>query len=136
MDTDTSTGTDQAIASDVGQWIKSSGMSVPAFCSICCRRLWTHLFPLQEPAEAPDPQQSWALCKACYAAVLLELERSSLNSSLRVRVAVGVVAAERWPRLQPGAAEREDRIWTALLLWGFAGFLLIHLVILLLIVRS
>jgi hypothetical protein len=135
MDTDTSSGLDQAIAVEAGQHITSSGLAVPTHCSICCRRLRTHLFTLREPPEAPDPQQSWALCKACYAAVLLELERSSLNSPMRVRVAAGVVAAERWPRLQPTAAEREDRIWTALLLWGFAGFFLIHLVILLLIIR-
>lgn len=135
MDTDTSSGTDQAITGEVGQRIRSHDIPVPMSCSICCKRIWAILFTLREPAEAPVPQQSWELCKSCYAAVLLELEHSPVNSPLRLRIAAGIVAAERWPRLQPSAAEREDRLWTSLLLWGFTGCMLIHLVILLWIVH-
>jgi hypothetical protein len=135
MDTDTSSGTDQAIAGEVGQPIRSRGISAPMSCSICCGHIWAILFTLSEPAEALVPQQSWELCKSCYAAVLLELEHSPVNSPLRLRIATGIVAADRWPRLRPSAAEHEERLWTALLFWGFAGFMLIHLVILLWIIR-
>ncbi len=136
MDSDTSSGVNQALAVEVGQRIRSHDLAVPAYCSICYRRIWPIFFPLREPAEAPDPQQSWSLCKGCYTAVLVELERSSLDSPVRVRVAAGIVAAERWPRLQRSAAEYEDRVWAVVLLWGFVGFTLLHLAILFLLVRS
>ncbi len=114
--------------------VASSGASVIR-CSICRKRIWAGAFTLQDPAEAPEPQQSWVLCKPCYAAALAELERSPLRTPVRVRVAIGLVAAERWPRATRFDGEREDRVWIAFLYWGFAGAMLLHLVIIVLLAQ-
>jgi hypothetical protein len=55
--------------------------------------------------------------------------RSPLRSPLRVRVAAGLVAAERWPRAQRYTGARTDRVWVAVLFWGFLGVMFFHLVI-------
>jgi hypothetical protein len=104
-------------------------------CAICRKRIWVGALTLRDPAEAPEPQQSWVLCKICFAAVQTELERSPLRSPLRVRVAVGLVAAERWPRAVRVDGEREDRVWIAFLYWGFAGAMLLHLLIIVLLAQ-
>jgi hypothetical protein len=55
---------------------------------------------------------------------------------MRVRVAVGLVAAERWPRaVRRSDGEREDRVWIAFLYWGFAGAMLLHLLIIVLLAQ-
>ncbi|HLW02018.1 MAG TPA: hypothetical protein VKT82_25420 [Ktedonobacterales bacterium] len=104
-------------------------------CAICRKRIWVGALTLQDPEEAPEPHQSWMLCKICYAAVQTELGRSPLRSPLRVRVAVGLVAAERWPRAARSDGEREDRVWIAFLYWGFAGAMLLHLLIIVLLAQ-
>ena len=104
-------------------------------CAICRKRIWAGALTLQDSAEAPTPQQSWVLCKPCHAAVLAELERSPLRSPMRVRVAVALVAAERWPRAKRSDGEREDRVWITFLYWGFAGAMLLHLAIIVLLAQ-
>ncbi len=64
-------------------------------CAICLRRTSGGMFMLQEGLELAVPRQSWLLCWACTVAVIAELERSTLRTPLRIRIAVGIVAAER-----------------------------------------
>jgi hypothetical protein len=105
-------------------------------CAICRKRIWVGALTLRDSAEAPEPQQSWVLCKPCHAAVGAELERSPLRGPMQVRVAVGLVAAERWPRARRRFdGEREDRVWIAFLYWGFAGAMLLHLVLIVLLAQ-
>lgn len=107
----------------------------PLRCAICRKRIWAGALTLKEPAEAPEPQQEWRLCKACHAAVMAQLEQSPLRTPVRMRVVVGLVAAERWPRARTRnlGKRREDHIWIAVLGWGFAGVMLLHLVIIVLL---
>ncbi len=135
MDMDVPGGANQTISAEVDLGVRSSEVSLPARCSICFSVPRTTLFTLREPGAAPQPQQSWTLCKACYAAVRRELQRSPLHSPARVRVAVGLVAAERWPHLQQHVAEREERLWIMFLLCGFAGCVLVNLLVMILIAR-
>ncbi len=132
MEDDTPGSANQTVSADTGNSDGSGSDSVTR-CSVCRKRIWAGALTIQEPAEAPEPQQSWTLCKLCYAAVQAELERSPLRSTLRMRVAVGLVAAERWPRAVRSNGDREDRVWTAFLYWGFAGAMLLHLGIIVLL---
>src|SRR5262249_31772255 len=67
----------------------------PGQCAICLRRASGSMFTLRESLDLAVPRQSWLLCWACAAAVIAELERSPLRTPLRVRIAAGIVAAER-----------------------------------------
>jgi hypothetical protein len=134
MDQEISSNADQMVSADAEQ-DTASGENPVARCAICRKRIWIGALMLQDPAEAPEPQQSWVLCKICHAAVLAELERSPLRSPMRTRVAVGLVAAERWPRAARSDGEREDRVWIAVLYWGFAGAMLLHLAIIVLLAQ-
>ena len=114
-----------------GRWYK------PIRCSICTGLIWFHPIALKEPDEAPEPRREWMLCKACHQALLVEMNRSSIRSPVRLRIAIGLVAAERSPRAYPTstaspeqqAFEREFT-WFKWLVIGFAA---LHLVILLII---
>jgi hypothetical protein len=109
--------------------VKLGNLTLPARCSICYRRIWNGALLLREPVEAPEPQHVWTLCKTCHDAVQAQLSRSPLRSPIRVRVAAGLVAAERWPRARRYTGDRSDRIWTVVLFWGFLGVMFFHLVI-------
>lgn len=124
----------QTISAGAGQRLESGDGAVTR-CAICRKRIWVGALTLSDPVEAPEPQQSWVLCKTCHAAVLSEVERSPLRGPLRMRVAVGLVAAERWPRATRFDGEREDRVWIAFLYWGFAGAMLLHLVVIVLLAQ-
>ncbi len=134
MDQETPGSANQIISADAEQGSESPEGAVTR-CAICRKRIWVGALTLQDPDEAPAPQQSWVLCKICHAAVLAELERSPLRSPLRMRVAVGLVAAERWPRAARSDGEREDRVWIAFLYWGFAGAMLLHLLLIVLLAQ-
>src|SRR5437660_1548676 len=67
-------------------------------CSICTSFIWFYPIALKEPADAPEPRQEWLLCKRCHEALLVEMSRSSLRSPVRLRIAMGLVAAERSPK--------------------------------------
>ncbi|HEY4386915.1 MAG TPA: hypothetical protein VGN34_20865, partial [Ktedonobacteraceae bacterium] len=69
----------------------------PEHCSICTNLTWFHSIVIEEPVEGPEPRYTWLLCKPCHTALLKELSRSSFNSPLRLRIAMGFVAAERSP---------------------------------------
>ncbi len=134
MDQEMSGSTNQTLSADTEADLDSREGVVPR-CAICRKRVWAGAQTLRDAAEAPEPHQSWLLCKTCHAAVQAELERSPLRSPLRVRVAVGLVAAERWPRAVRSTGEREDRVWIAFLYWGFAGAMLLHLLIIVLLAQ-
>jgi hypothetical protein len=59
--------------------------------------IWLRPIALKEPFEAPEPRHEWVLCQSCHKALLNEMRRTSLSSPVRLRVAIGLVAAERSP---------------------------------------
>jgi len=83
-----------AIRREIGQrgyWYK------PIRCSICTSFIWFHPIALKESIEAPEPRHEWVICTPCHEALLVEMRRSSIRSATRLRIAMGLVAAERSP---------------------------------------
>lgn len=107
----------------------------PMRCSICLRLIWSHRITLTEPTEAPEPRQQWVLCNPCHEALLVEIRRSTLRSATRLRIAVGLVAAERSPRAHktPSGEQRQFQREFAWFAWALIVFTLLHVVILLII---
>jgi hypothetical protein len=106
-----------------GRWYK------PIRCSICTSFIWFHSIALTEPTGAPEPRHEWVLCKPCHEALLLEMQRSSIRSPARLRIAMGLVAAERSPTAYNTTThmrEQREFAWGMRLLVLFA---LLHLVI-------
>ncbi len=66
-------------------------------CSICKGAIWFHPIALKEPVGAPEPRRAWVLCGNCHNALLAEMRRSPVHSPMRLRIALGLVAAERSP---------------------------------------
>ncbi len=90
----------------------TSGVEVQAVqgwaqCAICRRRESDTIVSLQEYLELPVPQRTWLLCRRCAAAILVEIERVALQTPLRVRIAVGIVAARRESQRHPTIFDRE-----------------------------
>jgi hypothetical protein len=92
---------------------------------------------LKEPPEAPEPRYEWTLCQPCHSALLAEMRRSSIRSSVRLRVAVGLVAAERSPRAYTnnsvGASVHEQQVFQREFVWAMRLLILFalwHLIIL------
>jgi len=107
-----------------GRWYK------PIRCSICTSFIWFHPIALKEPAGAPEPRQEWVLCKPCHEALLLEMRRSSIRSPARLRIAMGLVAAERSPAAyQLSTPMREQQAFQREFAWVMVLFTLLHLVI-------
>ena len=103
-------------------------------CSICANRIWSHPVALREPEDVPEPRASWVLCADCHAALVVEMRRSPVRSPLRLRIAMGIVAAERWPQAYStvrGAAS--DRRWIIVIAWGFVVAMIIHLALIVMI---
>jgi hypothetical protein len=125
-------GNDVTVATrrDIGQrgrWYK------PLRCSICTSFIWFHPITLQEPVGAPEPRHEWVLCKPCHEALIVEMQRSIIRSPARLRIAMGLVAAERSPKAytmsaHPGELWEFEREFTwfmrLMILFG-----LLHLVI-------
>jgi len=94
------------------------------------RRTWFNGTHLMEPVGVPEPRQSWTLCKRCHQSLLLEMHRSPVRSPLRLRIAMGIVAAERSPYVYaPTHKPLSDRTWILVMAWGFAIAMLLHLVL-------
>jgi len=66
-------------------------------CSICERRIAGEPIHIEEGQDVPEPPQSWLLCEACNTAVAEQLTHTPARTPLRLRIAVGIVAAERQP---------------------------------------
>jgi hypothetical protein len=110
-----------------GRWYK------PLRCSICTNFIWIHPIALKEPIEAPEPRHEWVLCKLCHEALLVEMRRSIIRSPIRLRIAMGLVAAERSPNAYTlNTQMREQREFQrqfAWFVWLMFLFFLWHLVI-------
>jgi hypothetical protein len=100
----------------------------PMRCAICIDFIWRPIV-LKEPVEAPEPRHEWLLCSYCFKALLNQMHRAPLSSPVRLRVAMGLLAAERSPYTyylaQPNAFQREF----SLFVWAMVLFALFHLVI-------
>lgn len=99
-------------------------------CSICTRRTWFDAIPIMEPAGVPDPRRRWVLCSDCHVALLDEMRRSPVRSPLRLRIAMGLVAAERSPQVnQQSYRAMTDHTWIVVLAWGFGIAMVLHLLL-------
>jgi hypothetical protein len=107
----------------------------PSRCAICSSRIWFAPVDLTEPESVPEPRLSWLLCKACYGAVLAEVRRSPIRSPLRLRIAMGIVASERWPQAYPSRIRTylSDRKWIVFIGAGFAIAMILHLALIVMI---
>jgi hypothetical protein len=106
------------------------GKRVITRCSICKRRTWFHPIPLMEPEGVPDPRQEWTLCKGCHQALLVQMRISPIRTPLRLRIAMGLVAAERSPYVYaPRRRPLSDRTWIIIMAWGFGIAMILHLVL-------
>jgi hypothetical protein len=105
------------------------------YCSICTNHIWSEPIIVVEPDGVPEPQLSWQLCKTCHQALLIQLARSPVQSPLRVRIAMGLVAAERWPHAYATRVRDyvNDRRWIILMAVAFIVAMLIHLMIIVMI---
>lgn len=82
-----------------------------------------------------EPRLSWTLCKGCYHALLAELRRSPIRSPLRLRIAIGLVASERWPQAYSTVVKNYiyDRRWIVFMAAGFFVAMLLHLIIIVMV---
>jgi hypothetical protein len=81
----------------------------PIRCSICKSYIWSGPILLKEPPEAPEPRHEWILCKPCHKALSAELSRSTISSPIRLRIAMGLVAAERSPYAYPPNTQKSEQ---------------------------
>ena len=85
---------------------------------------------IEEPPGVPDPRMSWMLCKRCHTALVAEMQRSPVLSPLRLRIAMGIVAADRSPdAYAPSRRPLTDRSWIVIMAWGFAIAMVLHLIL-------
>lgn len=98
-------------------------------CSICNSRVWGRPLRIMEPEGVPEPRLTWTLCKPCYSALLNEMRVSPVRSPLRLRIAVGLVASERWPQAYPSRVRLyiSDRRWFVFIMVGLIVAMLVHL---------
>jgi hypothetical protein len=121
-----------AVQQDVSHKTKKRSV---AYCSICNNRIWFSPIRIREPDTVPQPRLAWVLCKECHGVLLDEVRRSPIRSPLRLRVAVGIVAAERWPygyptRTQQAASDRRLILFIAI---SLIVVMLLHLVLIVVI---
>ena len=105
----------------------------PIRCSICTHFILFNPTSLKEPIDAPEPRHEWTLCKACHEALLVEISRSVIRSSIRLRIAIGLVAAERSPKSYTvNTKTREQQEFErefAWFVWALVLFGLLHVCI-------
>lgn len=125
-------GNDVTVASrrDVGIKKRWQG---PARCSICQSFIWFSPIALKEPFGAPEPRQEWVICRACHEALLVEMHRSPVRSPSRLRIAMGLVAAERSPEAYNTSSHIRDQREFVVIMWLLFAFGLLHLVLFLVV---
>jgi hypothetical protein len=97
-------------------------------CSICTSRIWFDPTFVTEPEGVPEPRRSWVLCRECYQALVVEMRRSPVRSPLRLRIAVGLVAADRWPQSRSSSYFTiGDRRKILFIVWTFIIAMIVHL---------
>jgi hypothetical protein len=99
----------------------------PIRCSICALHIWLHPIALKEPVEAPEPRHEWVLCSYCHKALLNEMRRASLSSPVRLRVAVGLLAAERSPYGYYMSQQRAFQREFSWFVWAMVVFIVFHM---------
>ncbi len=106
-----------------------------AYCSVCTRRIFFGPIHIVEPAGVPEPRLSWVLCKECHGILLTEMRRSPVRSPLRLRIAMGIVASERWPHAYPSRVQQyiSDRRWIVFMAVSFIVAMLLHLALIVMI---
>src|SRR5262245_38043083 len=99
-------------------------------CSICGHRLGRDIHFVEETGDVSGPKQSWVPCAACDVAVHSQMDHSPVRTPVRVRVAVGLVAAERTPAARrANFGQMSDEGWAKLFLWLFPITMLVHLTV-------
>jgi len=106
----------------------------PTRCSICTCNIWLHPIAFKEPQGAPEPRHSWVLCQSCHHALLVEMRRSPVRSPLRLRIALGIVAAERSPHAYGTSTHMRDQRRFIGIAWVFFIAMLLHLVLIIILV--
>ena len=105
----------------------------PIRCSICTRFIWFRPIAIKESDEAPEPRHEWVLCTPCHQALLIEMRRSSIRSAARLRIAMGLVAADRSPHAYTlSTPMKEQQEFQREFAWGIGlliFFALFHVVI-------
>ena len=98
-------------------------------CSICNSRIWGRPLRIMEPEGVPEPRLTWALCKPCYNSLLNEMRVSPVRSPLRLRIAMGIVASDRWPQAYPTRLRLyiSDRRWIVFIMVGLIVAMVVHL---------
>ncbi len=100
-------------------------------CQICARKLGKSLFFVEETGDVPPPRQSWVLCQACNDAVHQQMEISPVQSPVRLRVAVGLVATMRTPAARRAHfGQFSDDSWLKIFVWLLAITLVVHFAVL------
>lgn len=110
-----------------GRWKRK--IRVTTTCAVCTCRIWFSPLRVTEPEDAPEPRQTWTLCKPCFQALLAEMRRSPVRSPLRIRIAMGLVASERWPQAYSTRVRLyiSDRRWIIFIAASFIVAMLFHL---------
>lgn len=108
----------------------------PVRCSICTTPIWLSPIGLQEPAGAPGPRRTWVLCRLCHEALLIEMRRSPIRTPLRLRIAMGLVAADRSPAAYGSTGHiRDQRRIIGIALFLFIAMIL-HLTLIVFLATS
>ncbi|GCE25907.1 hypothetical protein KDA_13910 [Dictyobacter alpinus] len=109
--------------------------SAPQYCSICTSRIWLDPVEMVEPEGVPEPRLSWVLCKSCHQFLQTEMGRSPVRSPLRLRIAMGMVAAERWPHAYSTRVREyvNDRRWIVFIAGSLILAMLLHLMLIVMI---
>jgi hypothetical protein len=101
-------------------------------CAICeCRLRRDKANLLVDAEELGTERQFWYLCYPCFAAVEEVVAHSTTRSAFRVRIAVGIVAADRSPSIRH--EDMAERLFSYLLPATIASVVVIHIVVFLLI---
>lgn len=110
-----------------GEAVSSRGH---VLCDICQRRVGKTIFFVEETGDVPDERREWTLCADCNDAVHDRLEASPVRTPLRLRVAVGLVAAERTPEARrSNFGQLTDESWIKVFFWLFPITMIVHLLI-------
>src|SRR5690349_24622149 len=105
------------------------------FCSVCDNRIWFGPIHITEPEGVPEPRLSWVLCKECHGLLLAEVRRSPVRSPLRLRIAMGLLASERWPHAYPSTERQSmsDHRWIVFIGLSIFIAMVLHLILIVLI---
>lgn len=96
-------------------------------CGICERRLRGTICYIEETGAVADAPQSWLLCADCNEAVREQIDQSPVQSPLRIRVAVGLVATERTPAARRAHfGQLTDITWERFIFWSFVAGMAAH----------